>query len=106
MLLPRELPVSSHIKDFFPLVDVLIMTVLTGEALADWEDWVPQDYGWVCAVIAAPTKKYKAAAKIKTCPSFTGISGFWSSSECPNDADSMVFLCDNNCVARLFDFFA
>lgn len=48
---------------FFPLVDVLIMTVLTGEAPTNWEDWVPVGYGWVCAVIAAPTMKYEAAPK-------------------------------------------
>lgn len=39
------------------------MTVLTGEAPANWEDWVPLRYGRVCAAIAAPTLKYEAAPK-------------------------------------------
>lgn len=67
MLLPRELPVPSHIRDFFPLVDVLIMTVLTGEAPANWEDWVPLGYGQVCVVITAPTMKFKAVPKTLIC---------------------------------------
>lgn len=59
---------SSHIKH----VDVLIMTVLTGEAPANWVDWVPLGYGWACAsLLAAPTLTYEAAPKTVICTEFT-----------------------------------
>lgn len=91
---------------FFSLVDVLIMTVLTGEAPVNWEDWVPLRYGWVCAAIAAPTLKYEATPKNIDVHLVCGHFRFFQALKCTYDVDSVVFLCDTNRVFRLPDFFS